>query len=237
MWLHTSLYTLFADDRSLLLSPTAWLNDRVVCATQSLLQKQSSIPGFQDTILGMTLCFEIQRSEFIQILHDGHNHWFTISNIGCKSPAEFLVYDSMYSSVGHYSKKQIAALLCSKEKEVRLKMMDVQKQSGGYDCGLFAIGFATALASGIPPGQCTFKQELMRKHLYACLGNSHVSMFPSLKPRRQVGVVKSEDFIPLYCTWRMPEIPPMVECSHCNEWYHTSCIDVPKEALDNSEVD
>ena len=118
----------------------------------------------------MTLCFEIQRSEFIQILHDGHGHWLTISNIGCKSPAEILVYDSMYPSVGSHSKKQIAALLCSKEKELRLLMMDVQMQSGGYDCGLFAIAFATALANGIPPGRCTFKQELMRKHLYTCLG-------------------------------------------------------------------
>ena len=25
-------------------------------------------------------------------------------------------------------------------------MMDVQKESGGYDCGLFVIAFATALA-------------------------------------------------------------------------------------------
>lgn len=110
------LYTLLADDRSLLLSPTAWLNDRVVSATQFLLQKQSAIPGFQDTTLGMTLCFEIQRSEFIQILHDGHNHWLTISSIGCKSPAEILVYDSMYSSVGSYSKTNCRPFMLQRER-------------------------------------------------------------------------------------------------------------------------
>ena len=34
--------------------------------------------------------------------------------------------------------------------------------------------------------------------------------------------------------YRMPEIPPMVECAECKEWYHTECVTVPMEALENS---
>ena len=37
------------------------------------------MPGFQDTRLGQSLCFEIQQGEFIQILHDGHGHWLMVS--------------------------------------------------------------------------------------------------------------------------------------------------------------
>ena len=39
-----------------------------------------------------------------------------------------------------------------------MKFVDVQKQSGTYDCGLFAVAFATCLAIGVHPGSFTFKQ-------------------------------------------------------------------------------
>ena len=94
------------------------------------------------------MSFEIQRQEFIQILHDGYSHWLTVSNIGGSGNNEISVYDSMYPSTGTYTQKQIAALISSKEKEIVIKMMNVQLQYGGYDCGLFAIAFTTALADG-----------------------------------------------------------------------------------------
>ena len=70
---------------------------------------------------------------------------------------EIHVYDSMYATVVTYTKKQIASIVSSSEKEIKLKMMNVQKQNGGCDCGLFAIAFATALANGIQPGHCFFQ--------------------------------------------------------------------------------
>ena len=45
-------------------------------------------------------------------------------------------------------KRQIAALLETKHNVITLKHMDVQMQSGTYDCGLFAIAFATARVHG-----------------------------------------------------------------------------------------
>ena len=77
-------------------------------------------------------------------------------------------------------------------------MMDVQKQAGGSNCGLFAIAFATTLINGKQPGSIVvlnvcwlcmhawvsrstvivysihignnlFKQEEMRRHLIECL--------------------------------------------------------------------
>ena len=41
-------------------------------------------------------------------------------------------------------KHQIAALLATQSKTIKLSFIDVQKQSAGYDCGLLALAFATA---------------------------------------------------------------------------------------------
>ena len=70
-------------------------------------------------------------------MHDGHGHWLTISTVR----AEVYVYDGMYPSVGTYTKKEI---LCTEKMEIKLKIMDVQMQAGGCDCGLFAVAFATS---------------------------------------------------------------------------------------------
>ena len=85
MWVQNSLYNLSGDDREILLSPVGWLNDSIISAAQALL-KQCLISGFQPPSIGMTMEFVIQQSEFIQILHDGHNHWLTISTVGCCGP-------------------------------------------------------------------------------------------------------------------------------------------------------
>ena len=66
-----------------------------------------------------------------------------------KLRAEIFVYDSMYPLIGTYTKKQTAALVSSQEKKIVIKMMIVQLQAGGCDCGLFAIAF---LVNGIQPG-------------------------------------------------------------------------------------
>ena len=147
---------------------------------------------------------------------------------------EIHVYDSMYATVGTYTKKQIASIVSSSEKEIKLKMMNVQKQNGGCDCGLFAIVFPSALANGIQPGHCFFNQDTMRRHLYKCLTEGKMLMFPQ-KQRRTSR--KSEDSIELFCICHMPEIPPMVECSQCSNWYHVSCVSVPQEALDDSSIE
>lgn len=42
--------------------------------------------------------------------------------------------------------------------------MDVQIQSGGYDCGLFAIANAPALVHAYEPGKFFLDQSAMRRH-------------------------------------------------------------------------
>ena len=70
-------------DEHILLSGE-WLNDTIVNASQRLIA--TSFPlcnGLQDTNLGQTVAFDIQRSPFVQVLHIGYGHWVTISTYGC----------------------------------------------------------------------------------------------------------------------------------------------------------
>ena len=94
------------------------------------------------------------------------------------------MYDSMYSGASECVQCQIATLLASPSSHITLKFMDVQMESGTYDCGLFAVAFATALTFGYNPGQYFFDQPSMREHLWNCLRYQNMSMFPVIKERR-----------------------------------------------------
>ena len=67
----------------------------------------------------------------MQILHGGHGHWL------------FMTVRTVRVT---HTQKFLCITVCSKQ--IRLRHMDVQMQSGGYDCGLFAVAFTTALVHG-----------------------------------------------------------------------------------------
>nr|XP_047142905.1 uncharacterized protein LOC124817139 [Hydra vulgaris] len=181
LWIKNSLCELTSIERNILRSENEWLTDSIIFASRNILKAQSSIAGFQDPILGLNMAFLAMKNSFIQILHDGYGHWFTISNIGAQKMNEVFIYDSMLNSLSDQGKKQIAALLVCPEKKIIIKIMDVQKQKGGNDCGLFAVAFAAALTKQIQPDHCLFKQNLMRDHLLKSLQETVLSMFPTVK--------------------------------------------------------
>ena len=82
--------------------------------------------------------FNVETKEFVQIIHTGEGHRFTVSTIGTVHP-EVLIYDSMYSTLPMLAKAQIASLLSTQQPTIKVKFMDVQMQSGASDYGLFAI--------------------------------------------------------------------------------------------------
>ena len=90
--------------------------------------------------LGHTLTYQVQRRDFVQILHVRGNHWLTVSNIGCLSD-QVNVFDSLYAVGSVYSEaqKQIAALVFSDAKQLNLNVKSVQVQKGSDDCGVFAV--------------------------------------------------------------------------------------------------
>ena len=82
------------DERRLVIGGK-WLTGDLVNAFQTLLKQQfPHLSGLQDVSLGLTLAFEIEASEFVQVLHTGSSHWVAISTIGC-TPGEVDIFDSM----------------------------------------------------------------------------------------------------------------------------------------------
>jgi len=112
---------------------------------------------FQNTNAGLCMTFVVEPDEFIQILHDGSGRWVTISMIGWKHP-EVQTFDSLYCTLSPDLKRQIAAILATKQCEIPVSFMDVQMQVGGCDCGVFAIA---SLCFGHQPGKFLFNQSAM----------------------------------------------------------------------------
>ena len=104
-WMKIGIVQLSQADKDILLHPRAWLNDKIIHAAQVLLKSQVPlVGGLQEPCKGQVCSFDIERGEFVQILHDGHGHWLMVSTVGAKN-GEVYIYDSMYPSVGTYSKK------------------------------------------------------------------------------------------------------------------------------------
>ena len=211
-------------DRSILESPTEWLNDKLINSCQRLLKAQyPHIGEFQSTLFGDNLSFSIEVGQFVQILHR-QSHWFCITTIGCKE-GEVKVLDSMFNHLPKREIQQIAALVYSKLPSITLMFLDVAEQEGSSDCGLYAIAAATALCESKDPCSLQFHQTEMRSHLLACLEAGVVTGFPS-KKRRVRHKVQHTQVVELYCHCRQPSCGKMIQCPQCLEWFHKSCENI-----------
>ena len=173
-----------------------WLNDKLIHAAQLLL-KQREISSLQNPLFGQTLSFAPVRDDFVQILHS-ESHWVTVSTIGTQHPT-VRVYDSLYTSLPASTKVQIAALLQTEEKSIKLEWANVQKQPNGSDCGVFAIAFATALCHGQMPEERFFDVTQLRQHLHDCIDKDHMDPFPARRRKCQKKTKKTQA-IDVYCS-------------------------------------
>ena len=130
--------------------------------------------------------------------------------------------------------KQIARLRKIEDVELCIISKAVQQQGNGYDCGIFAIAFATAVAYIHKPEKRTYNQSVTRKHLLAHLENETMTPFPQQTKRFKRGKEVKHRF-PLYCKCWVPffEDDPkedngffMPFCSVCGEWYHKRCENI-----------
>ena len=111
---------LTADDKDVLLSG-AWLNDALINVGQELIkQTHPHVAGLQNVELGRTLSFDVKKDEFVQVLHNGSDHWVTVSTIGC-GPAEVDIFDSLSPALTGSLERQLAALLCTDHQTITVK--------------------------------------------------------------------------------------------------------------------
>ena len=145
---------------------------------QGLLKQQfPDITGLRSPLLQGKKQLKAQDSEQkIQFIHCRGNHWIVASNILAAS-GEVKVYDSIYRTLDQATRKIISNVYQSL---TSAELVRIHRQTGGQDCGVYAISISTALAFGHDPATIKFDQPAMRAHLIACMEKGTFSLFPSI---------------------------------------------------------
>ena len=143
---------------------------------------------------------------------------------------EVHLYDSAYTSAVGDSKETIAKLIHSEKDYIKINIMNVSKQRGTVDCGLYAIATIVGLAQGNSDNiiRNIFHQDEMRPHLIKILESGNVLPFPAAKKRRVQDKILQVELCQIYCSCRLPDTgSTMICCDHCDKWYHSSCVGMP----------
>ena len=115
---------------------------------------------------------------YIQLYHSRGNHWITLSTVGCKK-GEINIYDSLYDNIDEVTGCEVESVFPG----IKCVLQPVQKQRGIKDCGLFALAYATHLATGKDPKKLLhikFDQEKLRFHLISCFEQKKIIEFPCI---------------------------------------------------------
>ena len=64
------------------------------------------------------------------------------------------------------------------DEELMVKLMPVQHQTNGNDCGLFALVFAIDFGEGIDPSGRYYDKKALRNLLLQCFKNNEINQFP-----------------------------------------------------------
>ena len=205
-----------------LLKPRYWLTDKEINASQNLLRKQHPwCNGFQDTCLSTCNQFQVQSNEFVQIYNANQNHWVLLSTVGC-SKDEINVYDSLYRFLHYDTMVTISNLLQTENGTITVHLPEVQKQTNGSSCGLYAIAFATTLLNGQNPSLTRYNQAEMRPHLRRCLLAGEMSDFPMGSDG--VCLPQKTFNLKISCHCKKPDTRNMKSCKTCGIQCHLSCL-------------
>nr|XP_047143262.1 uncharacterized protein LOC124817350 isoform X4 [Hydra vulgaris] len=224
------------------------LNDNVIHFCQQLMAIQLNIDvGLQDPIKGQILSFDIYTSTpFVQILHDGNLHWLCVTTYDCK-PGEIYVFDSLFhGTISLETKRQICNILHCQEKNLVFKVLPVQQQTNGVDCGIYAIAWARQIleTKSLPSTNLMFEESEIRSHLLKCISNNQIEIFPATKNPFSFRRCAAKTFrVPLHCSCRMFWVPgdediynrQMAQCCACSRWFHRECEKIPLSAYEQED--
>lgn len=213
-----------------------WLLASHISAAQKLMKSQfPSQNGLADTCaLKQKSVWPSCSDNFVQIIHVSPGHWGCLSN-KFSSDGNVDLYDSLHT----YPKEdgtivpQVCLILQCLESEVTIRVVNVGRQQGFDDCGLFAVAMAYDLCRGVDPATKLYVQNQMRSHLYFCFTVEQLCPFPSVSIDITKRVICNFT-VNVYCICRMPEQSKlMVCCDLCQEWFHEGCVPVSQEILEN----
>ena len=130
-----------------------------------------------------------------RIIH--HINWLKVTC--CTLPGHVQIYNSIYENMDSDAVTQVCSIVRSKRKSVTLEIVNVQKQAGTTDCGLFSLAFTTALCYGECPSTKLFSQDSMRKHLEHCFQQSSPFPFPAVERSRCDSVAYKSVRVNVFC--------------------------------------
>lgn len=179
-----------------------WLSANHICAAQQLMKNQYAMQnGLQDTcVLLETMTWSSQCDDFVQIICIKPGHWACISNKFSPEGSVDL-YDSLHTIPKESGSiaKQVCTILKSNQQRVTINVINVQRQDGYDDCGLFARAMATDLCAGKDPATVKYYQDRMRSHLKICFEKKCLECFPSVSKPPGRSRVGHQSTIEIYC--------------------------------------
>ena len=88
------------------------------------------------------------------------------------------LYDSLYHDIISHEVTEQTKSFLGDEFE-KLVVIPVQQQNNGFDCGVFAIAYATYLVNTKDALTAEFEITKLRPHLLHCLRSRHMDLFPT----------------------------------------------------------
>lgn len=124
---------------------------------------------------------------YVQFHHD-MNHWVASAFLS----GGVVFADSLNGRPSVFVARQMKQIYRKKvdsDGRLKVRVLDVQKQTNKSDCGVFAAANAFSLASLQDPAEEVFDTEnkAMRTHLAACFEARTLLPFPSQRKRKQRG--------------------------------------------------
>ncbi len=207
-----------------------WCSDNVINACQFLLSQQ--FPNCRGLFETQTLHCGNNRATsdlpVVQIVYDAlRQHWITASTLGCAGD-NVNVYCSLGYTPNQLVVKFISACIKFPGSYFSISLKNTMRQREGYDCGFFAIAYATSLLHGVLPENVIFDQKKMRKHTVQCLQSGRMELYPVLNLRAVRFSVNSVAHYDLYCSCKVSFCAQdkMIQCNTCLIWYHFECLNM-----------
>ena len=229
------------EDKETILNSQGWLHSQHMEAVNILARQQAPninglqlpeiVPVFNDKEnrwITKSSLDHVNKLPICQIHHNGKQHW--VSTFQTDSDSIY-VFDSLKSGncitdLSPSLQIQIAQIYGNNKSEIKLFIPNIQQQTNGSDCGLFAIAHIVEfLHTGKINPNILFNATKFRDHLCKCLENKRLEPFPKSFKRNVKKKEVKPIIIPLFRCCHLPEVvADMVACDNCGEWYHKHCV-------------
>ena len=217
-----------------------WLtSDAMDQASYLMAKDHDHLDGFQSVLQFSAIAqggiVGTPEKKFVQMLNIRQSHWITVSNVFCND-TQLAVYDSLRNPLDPRTLQALSWLLRPQSDTFEVLQPAVQQQTNLSNCGVFAIAFAYALCKGHQPEQCIFNEGRMRAQLYKSFTRNNITFRMNVEDREAQSNITTTT-VPVYCVCRTAHYKEMmVQCSLCKEWYHPTCVTIPRAVIGNDDI-